>query len=70
MDTLKENKDQDSQKPKKRRDKKKAQEFLIIRTLRLGSNEDGSPKEHYIKGKTVSLDDSKKIEQLKNLKVI
>lgn len=57
-----------NEKPKKKR--VKAQEFVVKKTFRLGSNKDGSPKEHYVKGKTVSLSDKKKIQQLQNLKVI
>lgn len=54
--------------PKKKRLKK--QEFKVLRTIRLGSNKDGSAKESYTQGQTIELSSKTKIKKLKHLKVI
>ena len=49
---------------------KKGRQFVAKRTINIGSNKDGSPRESYVKGKSYRFTNSKKIERYQALNII
>lgn len=70
MGKLEEINDEGTKPRKKSIKKSKEQSFIILKSLRYGSNKDGSPKEIYVEGKTITLSDKNKISKLKSLNLI
>lgn len=70
MAVKKDKNDEKSKVKKTTRSKPKGKSFVVKKTIRIGSNTDGSPKENYVTGKTITLFSSEQINRLKNLKII